>query len=437
MNAEIHDYRLQQYLQRSINNLPANLSIQLKHLTCCNKKMAACKNQNGFQKGIFVLSNGESSKLFGTATCKNRWVCPTCTAKFMAKTASDIAAALDALSEQNISASMITFTMPHCRSMRLWHMLEILNNAWGRVFRIHRAKTDKGFKNALARMYVDCQIQHRVRVAEITFGDNGWHPHFHCLFWTDDKFLQKIGDFEIAMRDEWNHAIKEELIKFYKKNPQAWLETKISASVEKLAHNLFHYTDKKKNHGVHVSRADDGSVRKIESSAYIAGWGGDSELTGSEKAKNAAEGHYTPRQLLLKARDENDSFAFYKYIELCLDLTKKRFVRVSWSRNGIRRIISSWKKVHGDSRAVKKNTTPAKFRAVCWFTSEQWYLISHENQKCERQIVADILELARFENAFTMITQYLTDLNILPHAPCENVSIECVEKIFNDACNVA
>lgn len=422
MSTEIQDYRLQQYLQRSIENLPLNMQIQLKNLKLCGKGII--EPGNGFQAGAFVLSNGSQAKIFGRTMCKNRWACPVCTARVMARTASDIHAAIEACKELGLSATMITFTMPHTRNMRFWHLNEIMVNAWAQMtYRVNVKTPFHQFKNA-------CQVAHHVKIAEVTYGDAGWHLHYHCLFWVPNQLLQKVSTFEESLRERWRHCLQLEMTKFYEKNPEetAFKGGRIdNAYIER----LFAQSDWVKHPGVFISKTDSGKVRAEQSSSYISGWGADCELTASNE-KVASKGHWTPRQLLIMARDNKDEFAFYKYIEFCCDIARKHTRRISWSiHSGIKQIIAKWKKEHGEVFAVEKKTTPEKFKVVCWFLPEQWYRICDKNRNSERQIIADILELATMEQPFLKILKYLEDLNILPRSPCENISVQCVEKIYN------
>lgn len=421
------DYRLQQFLKRSIDNLPLNMQIMLKNLRLCGSRLM--DGGLGYQRGAFLLSDGEKVKWFGTATCKNRWACPVCTAKVMARTADDIAAAIEGCREIGLAATMITFTIPHTRSMKLWHLLEILNSAWQNFQ--HRSRNQT---SAMAKFKNACDVQHHVKVAEVTFGDSGWHPHYHCLFWVPKDNLQKVGEFEKSLQERWRLATKTAMKNFYEKNPAESAQFVKKMTVSDYVEDIFSRADWMAHPGVHVSRTKSGKVREELSSSYISGWGSDKEMTNNGGLKVAAKGHFTPQQLLLMARDNKDEYAFYKYIEFCIDIARKRTRRVSWSiHSGIKKIIREWKERNGSTLAVKKNCNPTKMHVVCWFTSEQWQRLCDKNKIGERQVIPDIMQLARLPNAFVLITKYLADLNILPHSPCENISTKLVESIFEVA----
>lgn len=365
---------------------------------------------------VYVAANKTDSKINGVATCKNPWICPVCEPKVMAKHATDIACAIEALKEwHHQRAAMITFTIPHTSGMDCKTTLWILRKTWedfiihGKKRQSHKYYLNRNSENkvlkvgktklndAFSSFCEEFEIRHRVRVAEITHGAHGWHPHYHCLFWTPAKKLQGMKDWQDRLEQRWLELAKRNTIK-------AGLDpTRVQIMYDRL-------NDGSK--GVYISVDDKGNVIAQESSKYIAGWGGDLELTGNYQHKASNEGHETPRQMLDRGLETGEMDAIELYLEFARAVKLLKMNRVSFSsRSGIRQIIEQWKKTKSYVETLKKNLTAqlaanGRWKVVCWFTQEQWSRIWWLN--LEQEIIPKILALARSPyNAFDMIAAFL------------------------------
>lgn len=114
---------------------------------------------------------GSGAGFAGLTTCGSVWLCPVCNAKVMARRALEIGSAV-ALSERlGWRAGFFTFTMRHRKGQRLDDLWDGLAEAWKSVIRgepwqrIKRRFGVAGF----------------IRVAEVTWGVNGWHVHLHVI----------------------------------------------------------------------------------------------------------------------------------------------------------------------------------------------------------------------------------------------------------------
>jgi hypothetical protein len=73
---------------------------------------------------------------------------------------------------------MLTLTIPHDPDDSLAELLNGLQAAWRRLIRTPLWKAVSG----------------GIRICEIKHGDNGWHPHLHCILdckWLDHAILQR------------------------------------------------------------------------------------------------------------------------------------------------------------------------------------------------------------------------------------------------------
>ena len=363
---------------------------------------------------VYVTANDVDSRLFGVTHCHNPWICPVCEPKIMSRHATDIACAIDALKlwyQQR--AAMITFTIPHTSGIDCKTTMWILRKTW-EDFIIHGKKRQhaKWYSRKTGEMVVgktklndvfssfceEFEIKHRVRVAEITHGKHGWHPHFHCLFWTPAHKLQAMKDWQQRLDERWLALAKRNTIK-------AGLDpTRVEVMYSKL--------DRESSKGVYISVDKNGNVIAQESSKYLCGWGGDLELTGNYKHKATNEGHETPRQILDRAAETGEMEAWELFLEFARATRLLKFKRVSFScKSGIRQIIEKWKRSQTYVEFVKKNLTAqreasGRWKVVCWFNEEQWLQIYSLNTTTE--IIPKILALARSPyNAFDMIAAFL------------------------------
>ena len=392
--------------------MTSNDHVLLKSIFFCGSRVI--KAGTGKLPLVYVTANNNDSRLVGITHCHNPWICPVCEPKIMSRHATDIACAIDALKQwYGQRAAMITFTIPHTSGIDCKKTMWILRKTW-EDFIIHGKKrlNAKWYSRKTGEMVVgetksndafssfceEFEIKHRVRVAEITHGEHGWHPHFHCLFWTPAAKLQKMKDWQARLEERWMELAKRNTIK-------AGLDpTRVEIMYSRL--------DRESSHAVYISVDKNGNVIPQESSMYICGWGGDRELTGNYQHKASNEGHETPRQILDRAAETGEEKAWELFMEFARAVRLLKMRRVTYSCNsGIRQIIEKWKRSETYIEFVKKNLTEqlaanGRWKIVCWFTEEQWSRIYRLN--LDKEIIPKILALAQSQyNAFDMIAAFL------------------------------
>ena len=423
MNQEILDYRLQHYLRTVIDKLPINQQIQLKNISKCNQRLI---HQNGVEPGVFLLTNNNGqARFFGQVTCKNPWACPTCSAKMMAKYSAEIAIALDLLRTENYFGFMMTFTIPHARFMSCRETTDILYRTWRVCFQKGRSgnirnsnKRWQPFINFLR----DLEIKHRVRCAEYTWGENGWHPHFHAIFWVKRNRINEVLQYESQLNEYWIKTCKEQTLKY-------WQENNLHGSADAHADLFKRYTTFNKEYqSVTISKRNQ-KIAESLSSDYIAGWGANKELTGNYRKEASHENHFTPYQILEKAADGNEKMQKL-YIEFMLQVTKKPVHhRVDFSQSGLKAKIKLWKKTQQYKECIKKNKQErGRWVVACWFTKQQWLEIFELNRYSP--ILSNLLWLAA--NKKELLEEFLNAFNI-KLTKRRHLHTDFVEKIFNAA----
>lgn len=441
--SEIYDTRLQAYLRQEIKKEPFATQHLLRNLLHCGSKVNRAVGQ---VPAVFVLAGGKGeSKIWGVNTCKNTWACPVCSARKMQGYGRDIATAIDAL--KNLKKQrpiMLTFTILHTRRMSCQETTDILYNTWKRFNArgnknivskrtrqkagekwLEDSKTWKG-NDAFASFCEEFNCTYRVRVGEYTWGENGWHPHFHALFWIDENKLDKVGEWEEILRQRWNQLRQVETLKYWnKKNPD--LKEKNKARCECMYKNS---ADDQSN-GFWISKEKaTGKVRFCESSDYLAGWGADKEVTGNCRKQATAEGHFTPYQILERA--ENDPQMRDLYIEFCIATTKMHHKRINFSI-GMRAIIKQWQNTVGFTEFLKKKQMAGRtvWRVVCWFREQSWLNLLCDGEEMQVPHVSNILYLAKLADGATLIKEYCSSRGIVAETAKHKFS-DYLESLMNE-----
>lgn len=421
MNEEIYDLKLQHKYQSALGKNPKHAALLKSQLYCGTRLIT----QPGMQPGAFVMSNGQIAKFFGIASCKNAWSCPHCSTKLMAKYASEIAIAIDALKEKGQIAFMLTLTIPHTRGMSCEESTEILYNSW-KAFIVRgnhnlknsyylRSNGKRKFngtngKDVFASFCEQTGCRHRVRVGEYTWGDAGWHPHFHCLFWVDKDKFDKVLDWHDKFQERWLQIVKRETLKIWNKRAKDDAEIARNKTRLEIMYSRLNEVSK----AAYMSINDDGKLIVQQSSMYICGWGADRELTSNFERKATNPGHLTPFQILEKATDDPDDKWMKLYLEYAWATRIKRHARINFSvHSGIKKIIAQWKLTKQYQEVCKKKaaTDPTKnLKLVCWFDKSSWSDICFLNRNFP--IKAEILELAKLPDAYERIRTYLMKYGI-------------------------
>lgn len=292
---EISDYKKLKAVKYKIAEQPL-LKTALKSIYYCGSKVPVIKGQ----ARVALMANDKVARFIGNSTCKSAWACPVCTARQMAKYGSKIASAIDALKQQGLVAAMLTFTIPHTSGFTCYQATEILYNTW-KAFTVHGNGKQQTNKNDIfAKFMGEFQSKHRVRVCEYTWGKAGWHPHFHCLFWFPKNRINEILEWEKALNERWLELTKRYTIReFLLGYPESQRKT-VRAKIETRVRIMYEKMDTAGSNGVYISK-ENNKVIIQESSAYLTGWGADSELTGNVQNKATHIGHYSWQQILERA----------------------------------------------------------------------------------------------------------------------------------------
>lgn len=427
IDREIYDRTLHSYLHKLIEEeLTPQQKRTVQSIKNCCKRII---KPNYGESGVYLLAKKNKARFFGTAFCKNAWACPVCTPKVMFKHSRTIGLMIDEMKKRGYFGIMITFTIPHLRWFGCRETTDILYNTLRRMHiaaRGHEAKKRNCKRNVFCNFFDELEINNRVVVCEYTWGKNGWHPHFHAIYWCKRGKEQKALEYEKALNEQWLAWAK-----FYTK--KYWEENQLHrnlANVGKLDEALDKlYETCEKDAGILIGKKGN-LINEAKSSDYIAGWGSENELTNL-RLKEATTGHYTPHQILEKAYLGDEKFKKV-YIEFLLAIKQHPIhLRVCWSCRTeitqLRKLVEQQQKCYD---LVKKNTQSDKkedrWKVLCWFTKEQWYCL--REMDIDNNVTSNILWLAAYRP--DLLFEFLESMNIGISAP-KNMLCEQVEEIFN------
>jgi Replication protein len=184
-------------------------------------------------KDLEVKLSLEHQKAFyaGFECCGSVWGCPLCAPKITERRRVEVNQAIERAKEMGHQVMLATFTIPHGIGSDVEVIRRQMMQAW-------RRGTDSRAGKQMRKMI---GLQGYIRVVEVTYGENGWHPHMHLL---------------LIVNTTWSPEVIRRL--WY----PIWLDGCRKAGLE----------DPSEAHGV---RVDDGA----RAAQYVTKWGMDSELT--------------------------------------------------------------------------------------------------------------------------------------------------------------
>lgn len=136
------------------------------------------------------MKSQEHSRAFyaGLQVCGSVWVCPVCAAKIAERRRAELVAATSWAKAEGLGVSLVTLTVPHGLGDDLADMLEKMRCAYDRL---SGTRAGKAAKKTLRTVGT-------VRAWEVTDGPNGFHPHFHVLWFSEVQISPAFAESLIA-----------------------------------------------------------------------------------------------------------------------------------------------------------------------------------------------------------------------------------------------
>jgi len=117
-----------------------------------------------------IVRRGEVASLQGVQRCRSPWVCPHCAPRLAARRAEVLRPQVAGLLRQGYRPWLITLTLRHSLSSSLDDLFGLLGKAWSRL------------TSGRAWAAIKAAGVEYLRGYDITYGDHGWHPHIHTVF---------------------------------------------------------------------------------------------------------------------------------------------------------------------------------------------------------------------------------------------------------------
>lgn len=281
----------------------------------------------------------------GLMACGGVWTCPVCAAKVSERRRQELKEAIRAADALKMNVHFVTLTVPHGVSDDIKVMNDLLSRALRRM-----SSGMYSVKNQLRAIAPESEIHGYIRAFEVTHGQNGFHPHYHILVFTDRGVTASAVGY--VYRNAWIRACQLSGL------PQPSLE-----------------------HGVTVQ---DG----LFAAQYASKWGLEDEMTKAN-AKTTKRKGLSPWGLLRAVLDEDEPDYPPHRASALFQVYAAAFAgrrQLYWS-NGLRKLLSMAPE-RSDEELVK---APEDERAslLATLTPEQWKAIRRRRQEAHLLTVAE------------------------------------------------
>lgn len=303
-------------------------------------RTAGCKYIKNIAEGSAAIKHDPihgKSFFVGIQTCGSVWACPVCSAKIQERRREEIAQGMDWAYGRGLKAVMVTLTFPH----RKYHRLEdLLKKQADALARLRKGKTWDTVKEITG-------FEGLIRSLELTYGDHGWHPHSHELW-----FIDKNAD---------ANQLKNKVIKKWR------LACSAAGLLDEGDRGFDNYSvDIKDN----ASNSD--YLAKQDSSRN---WGADREIAkATSKTGNKSKGRHP--FALLEQSANGDEKSGRLFLEYALHMQGKR--QLFWSHGLKKRVGIVDKKDEQVAEESKEEAIP-----VGQLTDEEWDLVRKDNAQAD------------------------------------------------------
>lgn len=138
-----------------------------------------------------VLKGATTDRAFfhGLQVCSMPWTCPVCASKISERRRQEVAHAMRQAEHEGLRVRLVTLTVPHGLGDDVAKIADMMSKAWTRLW---QGKAGVQLRDALGSFG-------HIRAFEVTYGQNGFHPHFHALVFyhpqqTTDKAWERLPE---------------------------------------------------------------------------------------------------------------------------------------------------------------------------------------------------------------------------------------------------
>lgn len=282
------------------------------------------------------ISKGRAS-YGGLMACGSPWVCAVCADKISKKRTLEVEKAVRFFQGIGGIALHAPLTIPH----RLHESLSEL------IVKMGKARQIMAHRPSWLRFRGVMGLRAYIRALEVTWGENGWHPHLHDLWLLDKRFDE--GSCENVRRwvlDMWQSACE-------------------TAGLPK-----------PNDRGVRVIPVDNAA-------SYVSKWGIEAEMTRLHTKRGRA-GSYTPFDLL-RAIHEGEKHLVGKFVEYAIAFHGRRQLILS---RGLRKLAGLGEEIPDEEIVAGEDDG---WRFLMFIAPSQWKVILEKEKRWQ------ILKLAESE----------------------------------------
>lgn len=132
----------------------------------------------------------------GLMACGSVWTCPVCSAKIAERRRDELKVAVQHGVSKGWGIHFVTLTVPHGIGDDLHELLARQSKALDYMSR------SQYFRRLKASL--DLDVLGYIRAREVTYGQNGWHPHFHMIVFTPADCVSSVVEY--AYKKVWHKA---------------------------------------------------------------------------------------------------------------------------------------------------------------------------------------------------------------------------------------
>jgi len=253
---------------------------------------------NGFT-GVQVVRDQHGRVHYdGLITCGSVWHCPVCAQKIAEARAAEIRAAVLLHKLRGGCVAMMTQTFPHTIELPLADSVKRQADA------LAKFKQSRAYRRAMELS----GNKGSIRALEVTYGQNGWHPHFHILLFC--KNGPAVRAVPVTCAAGSGAALTAD---FLIEGSNTWRAACVRNGLPVPSYE----------HGL---RLDDGA----QAAKYVSKWGVEDEMTKGHIKHGKKEGQ-TPFDLLRRVlADKSDKEAARLFREFAKEFKGAR--QLVWSR---------------------------------------------------------------------------------------------------------
>ena len=147
-------------------------------------------------------TDGHCTACYGNLiVCGSVWACPVCAARITEQRRHELGEALAKWRHKRKQVAMVTYTLSHGKQTLLADVLKTLKGAR------RRFKAGRRWQ----KLQESYHIVGTIGATEVTWGENGWHPHVHELVFFDTKYSAEwLMMLEFSLQQLWQAALAKE-----------------------------------------------------------------------------------------------------------------------------------------------------------------------------------------------------------------------------------